>query len=279
MKGRFALVLLVLLAVLCFYPILFLLTGSVMGIMELKEYLGAVMENGMGFAAWRLLPLYPTLRSYVEVLLDLPQFFVMFWNSVSITVWILLGQFLVGVPAAWGLARFCFCGRKGIYLLYIILMMMPFQVRMLSDYLVLDQLQLLDSHLSIVLPGIFSTFPIFIMYRFFESIPEAILESARIDGAGNLQVFFLIGVPLGKGGIVSALVLGFLEYWNMVEQPLTFLKDKSLWPLALFLPNIQLEEAGVAFAASVITLIPSVFVFLMGQDDLEQGIAAAAVKG
>lgn len=278
MKRKWMMVPLIAAALICLYPVIFLLTGSLMGSGEVKEYLGPVMSGSSGFVSWRLIPLYPTLKSYVELLLDLPQFFVMFWNSVKMTAGILAGQLLVGVPAAWGLARYRFPFRRGVYMLYIILMMMPFQVRMLSDYLVLNSLHLLDTHLGIILPGIFSTFPVFIMYRFFCAVPDAVIESARLDGAGLWQIFVYIGLPLGEGGIVSAMVLGFLEYWNLIEQPLTFLKEKSLWPLSLFLPNIGLEKAGVAFVASVVTLMPSVFVFLLGQNDLEQGIAAAAVK-
>ncbi len=278
MKRRLTLLLLAAIALICLYPVIFLLTGSLMGSGELKEYLGPVLNGGGGFVSWRLIPLYPTLRNYVELLLDLPQFFVMFWNSVRLTAGILAGQLLVGVPAAWGLARYRFPFGRAIYMLYMILMMMPFQVRMLSEYLVLYQLKLLDTHLGIILPAVFSTFPVFIMYRFFGAIPNAVIESAKLDGAGIWQIFFYIGLPLGEGGIVSAMVLGFLEYWNLIEQPLTFLKSKSLWPLSLFLPNIGLEQAGIAFVASVVTLLPSVFVFLLGQNDLEQGIAAAAVK-
>ena len=74
-------------------------------------------------------------------------------------------------------------------------------------------------------------------------------------------------------------MLGFLEYWNLVEQPLTFLKDKSLWPLSLFLPEINASNAGMAAAASVITLLPSLLIFLAGQNYLEQGIAASGLKG
>lgn len=74
------------------------------------------------------------------------------------------------------------------------------------------------------------------------------------------------------------MVLGFLEYWNLMEQPLAFLEDKSLWPLSLYLPEIHLDQAGYSFVASVITLIPPVFVFLIGQEYLERGIVASALK-
>ncbi len=149
---------------------------------------------------------------------------------------------------------------------------------MLSNYLVLDQLGLMNTQWAVILPAAFSTFPVFICYGGFRQIPAAMLESARIDGAGEAAVFIKIGLPLGKGGILSALVLGFLEYWNLMEQPLAFLDNKELWPLSLYLPEITWQQAGYAFAASVITLIPSVFVFLMGQDYLEQGIIYAGLK-
>ena len=89
----------------------------------------------------------------------------------------------------------------------------------------------------------------------------------------------MLGIGLGKGGILSALVLGFLEYWNMIEQPFAFLEDKTLWPLSLYLPEISWMQAGFAFAASVVMLIPAVFVFVMGQDYLEQGIVYSGLKG
>ena len=260
------------------YPILFLLAGSLMGRDELKANLSPVLSGGTGFIRWSLLPAYPTLREWVRLLLDTPEAFVMFWNSVKMTLAILAGQLLVGVPAAWGFAKYRFPGKKIFFTVYIILMMMPFQVLMLSEYLVLDGMRLLDHPLSVILPAVFSTFPVFIMYRFFCGVPDAIIESAKIDGAGHLKVFLHVGLPIGSAGVISALVLGFLEYWNLIEQPLAFLKDKSLWPMSLFLPNIDLSRAGLAFAASVSMLIPAFFVFLGGQDYLEQGIMAGAVK-
>lgn len=259
-------------------PLLFLAAGTLMENHEIMEAIGPVLYKQKSYATWKLLPQYPTLRNIIELLLDSPEYFQMFWNSIKITGCTLAGQLLVGAPAAWGLARYSFRGRKTIYFLYIIMMMMPFQVTMLSEYLVLDRLQLLDSHAAIILPGIFSTFSVFIMYRFFCSIPESILEAARMDGAGELRIFFHIGLPLGATGIISALTLSFLECWNMIEQPMTFLTTKSLWPLSLFLPDITENNAGVSLCASLAALLPAVFVFLAGQDYLEQGIASSALR-
>ena len=160
------LLLCVLAAVVCI-PMYFLIDGSLMGKGEVTEYLAPVMQNKNGFASFRLLPMYPTLRSYVELLLDSPEFFVMFWNSVKLTLLILAGQLVTGVPAAWGFARLRIPGKRMLFQLYVILMLMPFQVTMLSNYLTLDRLRLLDTHAAIILPAIFSTFPVFLMYRFF----------------------------------------------------------------------------------------------------------------
>ena len=259
-------------------PLLFLAGGSLMSVLELTGHLSPVLDNGLGYATWRLLPLYPTISPYIELLLDTPAFFVLFWNSVGLTLAVLLGQLSVSVPAAWWFARSRSRLSRGLFYLYIVLMIMPFQVTMASSYLVLDRLQLLDTLWSIILPAGFSTFPVFIIYRFFRDIPPSVVEAAEMDGAGGLQVFLYIGVPMGKSGIASAMVLGFLEYWNLIEQPMTFLKTKSLWPLSLFLPQITAGKAGLALAASVITLLPPLLVFLLGQSYLEQGIVSSSVK-
>lgn len=268
-----------LLSFMVWLPLAFLLGGSLMSQLELQNLLDPALRTGReGFANWRLLPDYPTLRSYVQLLFDSPQFFVMFWNSVKLAAGSLLGQALVAVPAAWWYARTRTKIGKWLFILNIVLMLMPFQVTMVSSYLVMDGAGLMDTHWAILLPAIFSTFPIFIMYRFFKAIPQAVIEAAQIDGAGSLRTFFYIGLPMGKAGVASAMVLGFLEYWNLIEQPMTFLKTKSLWPLSLFLPEIANDKLGLSLAASVITLLPSIIVFLMGQSYLEQGIVGSSVK-
>ena len=182
---------------------------------EITGYISPVFNKDGGYATWGLVPSFPTLSNMAGVLLDSPEFFQMFWNTARITGLILAGQIVSGMPAAWGLARYQFKGRKVIYMVYIVMMMMPFQVTMLSQYLVLDNLGLLDTAAAVIIPGMFSTFPVFIMYRFFCGIPESIIEAARIDGAGEIQIFARLGIPLGSSGIISALVLSFLECFKV----------------------------------------------------------------
>lgn len=259
-------------------PIILLITGSVMDQYELKEYLGPVFTESMEFISWKLMPDYPTFENYGKLLFMTPQFFVLFWNSIKMVAWILSGQLLIGVPAAWAFAVYKVRGKKVLFALYVVLMLLPFQVTMLSSYLVLNRLSLLNTQQAVILPAIFSTFPIFLSYGGFRSIPEQLLEAARVDGATEIGIFLKMGLPLGKSGLLSAMVLGFLEYWNMMEQPMAFIEEKSLWPLSLYLPEITWARAGYAFCASIITLIPAVFVFVMGQDYLEQGIIYSGLK-
>ena len=271
--------LLIVLALLAVYPVIFLSAGSLMGADELEDCLGAVVSGAEGYASFPALPKYPTLQHFAEVLLDSPEFFVMFWNSILITFGVLGGQFVAGTMAAWGFVRYEFPCKRGIFLLYIVLMLLPFQVLMLSDYLLLDRLRLLDSLWAVILPGMFSTFPVFIMYRFFAEIPDSLIESARLDGAREWQLFWYLALPMGSSGIIAALVLGFLEYWSLIEQPLTFIKDKSKLPLSVFLPDLTMTgKAGFLFAVSVVTFLPAIIVFMGGRDYLEQGIMAGAVK-
>ena len=267
-----------LLSFLICFPIWVAITGTFSAQWELEMNLSPVFAGTEGIANWPLLPAAPTLKSLVEVLLDSPGFFVMFWNSVTISFFILAGQLLVDVPAAWALARFPLKGKKSILNLYIVLMLMPFQVLMFPQYLVLNDLNLLDTLGAVILPAVFSTFPVFVLHRFFKAIPQEIIEAARLDGAGELRIFCHIGIPMGAPGILSVCILTFLDSWNMIEQPMTYLKTKSLWPLSLFLPEIGMEEMGLGFAAALMMLIPALLLFLGCQEYLEQGIAMSGGK-
>ena len=259
-------------------PVLMMLCNSIMGAQELKEAYGAVLGGDTGKLSARLIPVYPTLAPYVELLLDSPDFFVMFWNSVKQVFSVMLGQTAVGTMAAWAFARYEFRGRKPLFFLYMVLMVMPFQVTMVSSYLVLSKLSLLDTHLAIILPGIFSTFPVFIMEKFFRAIPKEVFEAAKVDGAGEFTGFLRIGIPLGSPGIISALILNFLEYWNGMEAPMTFLKTKSKLPLSLYLPEITTDQMSASFVASVVMMLPAVLGFLWGRDYLQKGIEASGLK-
>ncbi len=266
------------LAVLVWWVIWFMVIGSLMSIEELTATMAPVLAGTGGYATWPLLPSWPTLQPIVELLLDTPQFFVMFWNTFQLVIPSILGQLFIGAPAAWALSRLRFRGRGVLMTLYIVLMLMPFQVTMVPNYIVIDGLGIMDTVWAVVLPFAFSAFPVFIMAKSFDAVPRALLEAAAIDGAGHLRTFISIGLPLGVPGILSALVLGFLECWSAIEQPMTFLQDPALWPLSLYLPQIAAEKLGLAMAASLLMLVPAALLFLFGQKHLELGIQSVGIK-
>lgn len=237
-----------------------------------------------GHRIYRLAPVarLADARTVADPAVGYAAVFVMFWNSIGQSVAQVAGNLLVGAPAAWAISRLRFRGRSMVRGLYIVLMLLPFQVTMVPSYLVLRQFGLLDTPWAIILPGIFSTFPVFIMERGFDTIPREVLESASIDGANQWQRFWRIGIPLGIPGLISALTLGFLDAWNAIEQPMTFLESPQYWPLSLFFTdpaNLDTKQLGLAMAASLWMLLPSILVFRFGQTYLEAGLTKGAVKG
>lgn len=260
-------------AVLSVIPLVFLMCGTFTNEVELDQILAPVIGDGMGYATWHFIPLYPTVKNVVELLFDTPEYYVLFWNSVKIVGVVIAGQLLFAVPAAWGLARSHSRWAKMIFGLYMFCMILPFQVTMLSQYIVLNGMHMVNTHWAIILPLVFSTFPIFIMFSAFERVPASVVEAARLDGAGGFMIFAHMAVPIAKKGILSAAILGFLEYWNIVEQPVVFLRDRSLWPLSVYLPEVSAGGAGRAFAFALFSCIPSLIVFYIGRDVLAEGIS------
>lgn len=261
----------------CYFFILFL-AGTFMSLDELIDKAGGVFFNGKNTADFFLLPQYPTGENIKELLLETPGFYVTFWNSFIQVAGVLTIQCLVSIPAAWAFGRMEFRGKRLLYFLYLLLMLLPFQVMMLSEYIVLDRLHVMNMIWSVILPAGFATGSVIIITSFFEQIPVELIEAAKVDGATELTVFLQIGIPLGKGGILSALLLSFLEQYNAVERPMNFLKEKVLWPLAIYLPHIMEEKMSVAFAAATIGMIPCILIFLTGQEYIEQGITAGALR-
>lgn len=266
------------LAAVVLMPLLTTLGASFMDADELLRHIRPVTGGAYGYASTPLIPSLPTLRQYVALLLDSPRFLKMFWNSIGIVLPIVLGQVAVGSLAAWGFAHYRFPGRNPLFMGYIALMMMPFQVTLVPSFLVLDSMQLVDTHWAVILPGMFGAFGVFLLRQFFITVPQSLLESARIDGAGEIRTLISIGLPLGKTGIASLFVLSFLDNWNLIEPPMTFLRTQDRWPLSLYLTYIGADNLEISMAASVITLLPPLLLFLYCESHLVRGIQMSGLK-
>lgn len=268
---------LTLLALFTWWVLWFMGMGALTPEDELLATIGpALQSESREPAVWCLLPSWPTLQPLVQLLLDTPTFFAMFWNACKLAFPQVAGQLVVAAPAAWAFSKLEFPGRRVLYGAYLVLMVLPFQITMVPNYLVLDRLGLMDTPWAVILPGVFSAFPVFIIKKGFDAVPQSLLEAAALDGAGPLRCFVSVGLPLGLPAVLSAAILGFIEAWNAIEQPMLFLKDKANWPLSLYLSNITAGDLGLAMVASLMMLAPPLLLFLTGRKYLEQGIGLAA---
>ncbi|MBQ3035308.1 MAG: carbohydrate ABC transporter permease, partial [Lachnospiraceae bacterium] len=154
------------------------------------------------------------------------------------------------------------------------------QVTLVPNFLVADWLGIIDTRWAIWMPGIFSPFAVYLLTKYMKRIPSSIIEAARVDGAGEWQIFRHICLPLCKGALYSVAILVFIDFWNMVEQPLILLTNADLHPLSIFLSKINAGEIGLAFAVATVYMVPSLLVFLYGEDYLVEGITyQGGVKG
>lgn len=261
-------------------PIVFTICNSFMTETEISANYGVVFENVTqatkkyvsSVVHLKFIPDQVSIKQYTTVMFNSPEYLVKFWNSVILVVPIVLFQLVVAMLAAYGFSRYNGRLRQIVFFAYIILMMMPYQVTLVPNYLVSEYLGILETNWSIWLPGIFSPFGVFLLTKAMKRIPFGIIEAARIDGAGEWKIFTSICFPLCKSAVTSVLILLFIDYWNMVEQPLILLSDADMHPLSVFLSKINTGEIGLAFAVATIYMIPTLLVFQYGEDYLIEGI-------
>lgn len=273
----------------CFLmPIILTITNSFMSAAEISSNYGTVFATtdtgGKVYISEKVnlkfIPDMVSFSQYITVLFKSPEYLLKFWNSVIYVVPIVVFQLGTASLAAYSFTRFRGRIKEIIFFSYIILTLMPYQVTLVPNYLVSNWLHLVDTRWAIWLPGIFSPFAVYLLTKFMRRIPVSVIEAAKIDGAGEWQVFRQICMPLCKGAICSVAILIFIDYWNMVEQPLILLSDAEMHPLSVFLSKINAGEIGLAFAVATIYMVPSLLVFLYGEDYLVEGITyQGGIKG
>lgn len=295
-------------AVLFLFPTVLTVVNSFMTTSEISANYGALYGNMTSDTKTyisqnvnlKFIPDSVSAKQYESVLFRNPEYLLKFWNSVILTVPITLFQVIVALLASYGFARFEGKLKAIIFFSYIILMIMPYQVTLVPNFLVADKLGMLDtgkqiglnipllrnfmqmfySRRAVILPGIFSPFSVFLLTKAMKRIPSSYIEAAKLDGASELQILIRICTPLCKGPLVSVIMLVFIDYWNMVEQPLVLMKDTDLHPLSVFLSQINTGDLGLAFAVGVVYMVPTILMFLYGEDYLVEGITTSGgIKG
>ena len=275
-------------AILFLAPIVLTITNSFMASSEISANYGSVFAtNSNGGKVYisekvnlKFIPDMVSFSQYITVLFKSPEYLLKFWNSVILVGPIVVFQLIVASLASYGFARYRGRIREIVFFMYIILMLMPYQVTLVPNYLVSDWMNILDTNWAIWLPGIMSPFAVFLLTKFMRRIPKEVVEAAQIDGAGEWQIYRKICMPLCRGAIFSAAILVFIDYWNMVEQPLILLNDSEMHPLSVFLSKINSGEIGLDFAVATIYMVPSLLIFLYGEEYLVDGITyQGGIKG
>jgi len=228
----------------------------------------------------RWLPSAPTLAHYHELFarLDLARAFA---NSTLLAVVVTVVSVTLNALAGYGFARFEFAGRDRTFRLLLAALVVPGQLGMLPLFLMLRELGLVNTYWGVLVPGLASIFGIFLVRQYALSIPQSLLDAARIDGASELRLFWSVVVPICKPVLVTLAIFTFMGTWNDFLWPLIVLSDTRLQTLPVALANLlgeHVQDTELVMAGAVLTVLPVVAVFLALQRSYIAGIVTGGVK-
>ena len=272
--------LLVILALVILLPVIVTVLYSFFSPEEIRAFMDT--RGSFSDTAWmdaRLSPRMFSLSQYWKILIVDTSVLRMFAMSVFYTVMILLGQAVFVPMLAYALSRFQFKGRNVIFMAILLLMLLPYQVTMVPNVLTLRRMGLMNTVWAVILPMWFAPFYVFLLRQFMASLPGELFEAAQVDGAGTIRCYFHIALPVCRPAIGAALALSFADCWNLVEQPMTYLSQRTeLQPLSVMFNQLVSESTGVEFAGAVIYMLPALFVYLYFLEDILSGIQLTELK-
>lgn len=205
-----------------------------------------------------------------------------FLNSILVTFTSMFGTLLVCAMAAYAFSKIHFKGRNGIFLLYLATMMIPSQVTLVPRFMIMRWIHLSDKLASLIIPSVFNIVAMFTFRQAFNAIPNDLLESARIDGAGHTRIFAQLILPMSGPAIVSTGILAFVRSWNDYMNPLIFINSESKYTATLAIKNYLNVDGqpryDLAMTASVISLIPILILFSFVQKYYFEGVATTGMK-
>ena len=274
-------------AVLFVFPILVTFTNSFMGGFEIhNRYARDVLPANIfytldvfpqvHFVRMALVPTWLSIRQYLTLFTDV-AYMNSLWNSVLITVPSVLGQLVIGVPAAF---VFEFCSwrhKEKLFFVYIVVMLMPLPVVLVPQFVMASFLGISESVLAVILPAVFGPFGVFLLRQFLKALPRECIEAAKIDGAGYVRILLSIVVPLMKPALAALALLVFIDYWNVVDQALVFITNPAREPLSVYLHRLT-GNLNIIFAASCFYMLPALLVFLHGQEYLVEGMKMSGLR-
>ncbi|UTV29642.1 carbohydrate ABC transporter permease [Photobacterium atrarenae] len=221
------------------------------------------------------------LSAYEKIIAELP--FVQFYiNSVLVTLAIVLLQTLIAAMAAYGFARLRFPGRDAIFLICVSILMVPGQIFLIPQFLIVQKMGLLNTLTGLVLPGLFSIYGAFLLRQFFISVPKEIEEAAIVDGLNHFQIFYKIMLPLIRPGIIACVIINGLWSWNNLMWPLIVNTSFDKMTLPVGLASLS-SRAGVEYpmlmAGALMAIVPMLLLYMVFQKQFIEGAASAGVKG
>lgn len=261
---------LIIMAFLAVFPFLWMISTSLKGVEEVFSY------------PPKLIPEVFHWENYKKALTDLP-FDKAYWNSIKLAVINVTGQVVTSAMAGYALGKLKFRGSKIVFGGFIGVMMVPYTVISIPLFLIFSELNLIDTHLSIILMT-FAYMPmgVFLCRQFIMAIPNELMEAAIIDGANYGSIFFRIIVPLIKPALASLGIFSFMWNWNSFYTPLIFLNSQDKFPVPLLLNMFKGKytvDWSLIMAASTISIIPVLIVYLFSQKHIIEGITITGLKG
>lgn len=248
------------------FPVVYMIACSFMSDSQISEMLD--FANGE-YKNLNMIPGMFTLEQFYQVFFRRPEYLLKFWNSVIAALPTVAGQVVVSSLAAFAFAKLKFPFRDKLFLVYIVLLILPLQVTLVPNYIILENMDLLNNFLAIILPGTFSAFGICLLRQSIKYIPDSSIEAARIDGASYFKIFTKIILPQIKGGLVTLTLLSFIDSWNVVEQPLIYFDNSAMYPLSITMSDISDSDYGIIFACGVMFMIPALIIYFYGHKDID----------
>lgn len=203
------------------------------------------------------------------------------FNSALLSVAVTLISLVVNSMAGYAFAKYRFRGRAPLFKLLIASMVIPAQVTMLPLFLLLNKMGLINTYFGVIIPGMASIFGIFLIRQFAMTIPDSLLEAARMDGASDLRIYWSVILPLCKPILVTLAIFTFMGTWNDFLWPLIVMTDDAMYTLPVALANLageHVQDTELMMAGSVMTVLPVLVVFAMVQKYYLAGIMAGSVK-
>ncbi|MFE6745327.1 carbohydrate ABC transporter permease [Kitasatospora purpeofusca] len=221
-------------------------------------------------------------QNYPDVLNEVPIGRA-YWNSMYIAAITVAATLFTGAMAAYAFARIPFRGSGPLFGLFLATQMVPAQVTVVPLYIMLAKLQLIDSHLALILPAIANPFAVFLLRQFIRAVPVELEEAARIDGAGRWTIFWRIVLPNIRPGLWTLGIIVFLASWNSYFFPLVFLNSSELFTVPLLLDSFNSQRGGIDYgltaALSAMTVVPMLIAFLIGQRKILNSMASSGLGG